>query len=982
MEIVIAAGGMSFGPNTLAHKSLGGSETAVIEVARELGSLGHLVTVFCPLPPEGSPDFHPNGAQAYERVRYVHIEQYKDFVTHTPIDLLIVSRDPRLIAIPAQAKKKVLWMHDVATMRGMQSALDQMSWTFDEIWTVSEDHRQQVHKVTGYPLSNIVAMRNGIVRVEVPPVMRLSKQLVYAARPERGLENLIKVMKYLPDYTLKVCMYAHFPEEMRQYYAYIHGLMKQQPNIEFVGSLTQQQLRVLIAESAAYIYPTEFVETSCIIARECIEQRTPFITTKVGALPETLGECGSFFDNPDKLKPGSDEWCQQFAHFADFVLKDDLHLYETHLAMDRRTDLYWDGVAKEFEKHSAPLATKRFSRAWSLIQDGDVIAAKAYLEHLCHDEPPLLALTDREADLYAQIINFYPFLLDPNDSTYMSIGEYYKNFYEFKKPEIIVTTEQTENARFQHIMEYVKQLPDNSLVVEYGCGEGHVLLGLAKKFPRIEFFGLDQVQANVDRIYDGIQKFELKNVSASRCDAPQNITGAINADLVICTEVLEHCVEPWHIADGVERLAKQGGRIVITTPQGAWEPASFNKSAEEWPWRNHIWHLDKPALRLMFVDKPHVELTSMGCGIQHDARSYGHLAVSYLADHNTKVHALDPLSKALAHHSRHTCAAALIAYNNEDTILRMLNSIASSVQHIRIAHGPSTDATLHLVRDWAEKHPHISVEIIDVPKIEPAQKKDGVWVGGYGFDDARNQSVLHLDFDFDWVFWIDTDEYLSGDFRKYLRWNCLDGYLIPQHHFTVQPREAPAQMDRPARLFRTNREYKSVGHIHEHFERPDGGPGHCYMPHDVDIGHTGYVNEDVRKARFERNFPFLVWDHETNPDRKLGKYLWLRDIIHRMRFCVTSNHIPVARQLAEEAIQYYEDNWSDMSSFGQGTFLALGYVSEARGFLGQGVPLAISVKLDDRHVSFEARYTDIKQLQRILNEIIEPELKRRQDRYY
>jgi hypothetical protein len=134
----------------------------------------------------------------------------------------------------------------------------------------------------------------------------------------------------------------------------------------------------------------------------------------------------------------------------------------------------------------------------------------------------------------------------------------------------------------------------------------------------------------------------------------------------------------------------------------------------------------------------------------------------------------------------------------------------------------------------------------------------------------------------DWVFWIDTDEYLVGNFRRYIRNNHLQSYMIHQHHFTVEPRGNPTQMDRPARLFRTDQQIKFRGHIHEHAEVPEGGPGRAYLLPDVDVAHTGYQNEAVRKGRFERNWPFLEWEHKEGGDRKLNHFLWLRDLIHRI----------------------------------------------------------------------------------------------------
>jgi hypothetical protein len=88
---------------------------------------------------------------------------------------------------------------------------EQMSWTFDEVWAVSKWHRKQINEATGYPLKNIKVFRNGIVPIDLPDwIVRSTTDLVYAARPERGLPNLIGeggIMEFLPEFKLKLSTY-------------------------------------------------------------------------------------------------------------------------------------------------------------------------------------------------------------------------------------------------------------------------------------------------------------------------------------------------------------------------------------------------------------------------------------------------------------------------------------------------------------------------------------------------------------------------------------------------------------------------------------------------------------------------------------------------------------------------------------------------------------------------------------------------------
>lgn len=985
MNILIACGAMTFGPETLKYKSLGGSETAALMLAKELAKRGHRVTMFCNLPEQGQPDYSPPGTKDAEGVSYAPLKHYQEIAQTYPADLAIIVRDPSLAAMFANASKKVLWMHDIATKRGMQRAFDAMAFTIDEVWTVSEWHRQQVHAVTGYPLENILALRNGIVPVETLPMPRSKTQIIYAARPERGLENLIRpggVMENLPEYKLVVCMYDHFPEHMRGYYEQIFARMRQMPNVEFAGPQPQKVLRQMIRDSAAYIYPTQFEETGCILARECIEQRTPFLTTRVGALPETLGECGVFFedwiDYDSKLEPGSPEWCKQFAKFFHYEMNHRRVMNDTLAAMERRTDLYWDGVADIVEANAKPKPVKVFSRAWSLVQDGDVIAAREFIKDHCsgfaRSDPssaPIMRLWD-------EINGQYPFLLDPSDPKYQSMASYYDWIYTHKagtEVSELVFKDDIISQKFNEVAEEVAKLPPGSRVLEYGCGSGHLLAGLAKKFPLLTFVGVDIAPSAVETLNLGAKLKGYKNLVAYTGSLDNGMPNPqINKpfDAVIISEVLEHVVKPWEVAQALEMgYLKKGGRFIATTPYGPWEVLTTHQPGR-WHERAHIWHLDAIALDDMFRGKPNLVLRPIPLGVNSQGRAIGNSLLAYDADH-TPVKPLDPLAKAARHNSRQTTIACVIAMNNEQTILKMLESIKDEVQWINVALGPSTDRTREIINEFSNKYPYVGVTIIDVPKIEPFK---------FGFDDARKASTKGYEA-FDWFIWIDTDEYLSGSFVKYLRNNSLQGYVIPQHHFTCVPREAPPQIDRPARLLRVDAGYTVRGHIHEHFEIDDGGVGRCFMLPDVDLGHTGYVNEDVRRARFERNYQFLMWDNETPDARKLHRFLFFRDLIHVMRIAGAKGDMVTAKQKAEEAIAYYNEHWEAMTSFGSGFQMSLGYLSEVYAALGRGTEIKLMVGIGgEKSAQVEGRFENYEQLEKMIGVLLKPEFKDRSDKYW
>lgn len=998
MEVVFAASGMPFGPETLKEYSLGGSETALLMVAKEMRKRGHLVNIFTILPAQGRRDYIQSGAQDEDGIRWIHIDRYADFISSTEVDLLIVQRNPKLIATTNHAKKRVLWMHDIATTRGMGKYFDQMSWTFDEVWCVSKWHRKQINEATNYPLKNIKVFRNGIVPIDLPDwIVRSTTDLVYAARPERGLPNLIGeggIMEFLPEFKLKLSTYDNQNHDLAEFYAWCGQRIAALPNVETPQALSQSKMRERLAQCRAYIYPTQFEETSCIIARECIATGTPMLTTRVGALPETLGKCGLFYEDwleaNGKAEPDKDsvEWRKGFAEFTRWALAtfEGQQAVEACLEeMTKRTDLYWGPVAVKMLKSAEPEPVTTFSRVLSLVEDGDVVPAKALIESIGE-------LNWAENILAKEIHDLYPFLLDKSDPDYQSLSDYYNKIYYAEKGHELQIDEDglkgcKNGARYQQIANEISQLKPGSVVVEYGAGEGHVIVNLARDFPQLTFVAFDQVHENIKRhgMYPGGQPENLTSIQA---DTPDDAMKALEtyklADAVICVEVLEHNEDCFTLIDEVETFAKPGGRVIITTPFGPWERETWWNKEEQYHLRNHIWHFTKNDIREIYRGKKDFML--YGVPVNHipmDDRSIGWYCYSYTADHKP-VNRLDPLEKALNARVRQSVGAAIIAYNNEDTIIKTLNSLNKNVRVIQIAHGPSTDSTLDLIRNWANKHPHIYVRVKNVKKIAAPKKYGGSAEEGdeFGFDDARNASVESLESITDWILWIDTDEYLAGYLGKYLRGNCLDGYLIAQHHFTVEPRGGAVQIDRPARLFRSGRGYRALGHIHEHFEVKEGGPGHCFMLPDVDIGHPGYVDEQTRRRRFARNYPFLVWDHEEGEQRRLHPFLWFRDIIHRMRYAAMGNDKVTAIQMAQEALDYWDVHKKDMGNYGGGLQVGLQYLTEARKVLGKGIEMKIAIQLDDRTAEFAAQFLDESEVKGIIDQILTSEFKVRTSRYY
>ena len=119
---------------------------------------------------------------------------------------------------------------------------------------------------------------------------------------------------------------------------------------------------------------------------------------------------------------------------------------------------------------------------------------------------------------------------------------------------------------------------------------------------------------------------------------------------------------------------------------------------------------------------------------------------------------------------------------------------------------------------------------------------------------------------------------------------------------------------------------------------------HVLLLPDVAICHGGYDTEAIRRQRFHRNLPLMVRDRKINPDRLLGKFLWIRDLAHLNRYALEQGSpvTPRLRLQAEEAIAL----WRDLLAGGQVRMAvdALPYYSEAVQLIaGDGIDYEVSI---------------------------------------
>lgn len=115
-----------------------------------------------------------------------------------------------------------------------------------------------------------------------------------------------------------------------------------------------------------------------------------------------------------------------------------------------------------------------------------------------------------------------------------------------------------EQRRLAHIRRLLDARPGHR-VLEVGCGGGHVL----RQFPECDLTGVDvsgEMLAKAEKNLEGY-RFTLHKGEIGKLGLEDG-----SFDRIICTEVLEHVVDPEPVLEHIARLLRPNGRAVITFP--------------------------------------------------------------------------------------------------------------------------------------------------------------------------------------------------------------------------------------------------------------------------------------------------------------------------------------------------------------------------------------------------------------------------------
>lgn len=355
LDIIFYAGdGMEvWNPDTIKTVGNGGSEIMLAENAKRLVALGHRVRVYSSCGED----------KVYDGVEYYQTAKYKDLVC----DILVISRNASAIddTYNITAKLKLIWVHDVFVW----NATNERLLKADRILALSEWHKQDLINAHNIHPEHVLVTRNGIDLTRFDKkVERNRYKCMNSSSPDRSWPILLDCWPHIKalvpkaelhlmygfDNWKKVAAgYAGQPELIARLEQQIKEMSAM--GVVYHGRVSQQKLAEEFLSAGAWIFPTWFVETSCISAMEAQAAGLRMITSSIGALNETVGPRGIRIDgewtSPEYKRAFIDHVVAALRH-EDNADRDGLQKYaKEHFGSDQ--------LAKDWEKMFVNMIEKK-----------------------------------------------------------------------------------------------------------------------------------------------------------------------------------------------------------------------------------------------------------------------------------------------------------------------------------------------------------------------------------------------------------------------------------------------------------------------------------------------------------------------------------------------------------------------------------------------------------------------------------------------
>lgn len=356
---------------TIGQEALGGTQSALVYMSRELVKQGHEVFIFCQCPAPGD----------YDGVHYRPVNELIRVSKQQPLDFFIPVADESALKLGIQSRFTLWWSHndysflwdEMPDLRADMAA--QLACHADKLFTVSQWHTHRLAEVFALPEKHFFTTRNG---VEWPYFAqdrpRVKGRLFYTSVPDRGLDVLLqlfpRIRAQVPAAELHVyssfTVWGKSAQWDQQMAGDVYARARATEGVMLHSPLPHAPLAQELLQGELWLYPNHgavetgfWAETSCIAALEAQAAGLPVISSQRGALPETIrdGQTGILIAGD----PYSQAYQDTFINQTVALLRDDARRQQMSQAarqhiQSRHT---WAQIATEWSQYLNTLVSTR-----------------------------------------------------------------------------------------------------------------------------------------------------------------------------------------------------------------------------------------------------------------------------------------------------------------------------------------------------------------------------------------------------------------------------------------------------------------------------------------------------------------------------------------------------------------------------------------------------------------------------------------------
>ena len=283
-------------PRTPLNAPLGGTQSAICYYISELAKQGHdIILVNGSTAPQEEDGIQIKPSQWYfeQRSYLCDVVVLCAAINKSVYDVLETNFTYQL---------SIFWHGNYIFELGVQE-VEKCLYHLDVFAFVSEYQRNQFCRIYRVPLDKTMLMLNGASTPFHAIVPKKKDTFIYCSHPSRGLHEIPNIWKEIikvhPRASLEVFSSdkTYGAKEDSEYTLNIFSELRSLPNVTVHDGVGQKTLAEHCGRAAFLLYPTHFVETSCIACIESSAAGVIPIVSDLGVFPEYVDSCVRYCEN-------------------------------------------------------------------------------------------------------------------------------------------------------------------------------------------------------------------------------------------------------------------------------------------------------------------------------------------------------------------------------------------------------------------------------------------------------------------------------------------------------------------------------------------------------------------------------------------------------------------------------------------------------------------------------------------------------------